>query len=286
MHEPYGSSGADTLTLKVISPLPPAGTAAPLLLRLTAPDGRPVTPADLIVAHTEKLHLLIVDETLTDYHHEHPKPTETPGEYRFDFKPRFGGVYHVWADVVPTSTGKQQYCSTKMQIAGDRATREQTVNRTAEVNDLRFDLDYDAEKEPLRVGSATFLHARVSQKDGSAFTQLEPVMGAFAHMVAFPTTLDSIAHVHPLGEEPTQPSQRGGPLLDFAFVPEKAGYYKIFLQTQIGGSNRFAAFGIEVAEALPVQKGAPTVFVCPMHPEVRQAVPGSCPSCGMALINK
>jgi Cu+-exporting ATPase len=30
-------------------------------------------------------------------------------------------------------------------------------------------------------------------------------------------------------------------------------------------------------------QGSPTVYTCPMHPEIRQAGPGACPKCGMAL---
>ena len=39
------------------------------------------------------------------------------------------------------------------------------------------------------------------------------------------------------------------------------------------------------AEAPPPPPAAPpgTIFTCPMHPEVRQLGPGSCPDCGMAL---
>jgi len=33
--------------------------------------------------------------------------------------------------------------------------------------------------------------------------------------------------------------------------------------------------------APPVAPG--TIFTCPMHPEIRQVGPGSCPICGMAL---
>jgi Cu+-exporting ATPase len=29
---------------------------------------------------------------------------------------------------------------------------------------------------------------------------------------------------------------------------------------------------------------APTIYTCPMHPQVREAVPGSCPICNMALV--
>ncbi|MDP2333228.1 MAG: YHS domain-containing protein, partial [Reyranella sp.] len=37
----------------------------------------------------------------------------------------------------------------------------------------------------------------------------------------------------------------------------------------------------EAAPATPVAPG--TIFTCPMHPEIRQVGPGSCPICGMAL---
>ena len=37
------------------------------------------------------------------------------------------------------------------------------------------------------------------------------------------------------------------------------------------------------AEALPPPAPPGTIFTCPMHPEVRQVGPGSCPLCGMAL---
>src|SRR5262252_7722195 len=35
------------------------------------------------------------------------------------------------------------------------------------------------------------------------------------------------------------------------------------------------------AAATPVKPG--TIYTCPMHPEIRQAGPGTCPICGMAL---
>jgi Cu+-exporting ATPase len=39
--------------------------------------------------------------------------------------------------------------------------------------------------------------------------------------------------------------------------------------------------GGKIAPAEPVPEG--TIYTCPMHPEIRQAGPGSCPICGMAL---
>src|ERR1700754_4592851 len=38
------------------------------------------------------------------------------------------------------------------------------------------------------------------------------------------------------------------------------------------------------ASAKPAESVAPgTIYTCPMHPEIRQEGPGSCPICGMAL---
>ena len=283
-HEPYGSSGADTLTTKVVSDIPAAGKSAAVTIRLTAPNGQPVTLEDLIVAHTQKIHLLIVEETLTDYHHEHPVPTGTPGEYRFDFAPRYGGIYHLWADLVPTSTGKQQYSQTLMQIEGPSPTPVRTINSTADAGDLRFEISRE-NNDPFHAKSATLIKAKVTTKDGRDFTALEPVMGAFAHMVAFPTALNSIAHIHPLGKEPEQPSERGGPDLSFYFVPEKEGYYKMFLQVQVDGRNRFAAFGVQGRASPPRLHRTRRIHVSDA-PGSPQPGPANCPKCGMPLMKK
>src|SRR5207245_3582038 len=51
------------------------GKPATLFLRLERITGQPVLPADLIETHTRRIHLLIIDSSLTHYHHEHPQPT-------------------------------------------------------------------------------------------------------------------------------------------------------------------------------------------------------------------
>ena len=49
--------------------------------------------------------------------------------------------------------------------------------------------------------------------------------------------------------------------------------------------SRFAAEPEKFLQPDPVQEEMPegTIYTCPMHPEVRQVGPGSCPICGMAL---
>src|SRR5262249_51737569 len=53
-----------------------------------------------------------------------------------------------------------------------------------------------------------------------------------------------------------------------------------------GCRAKFAAdpvkyLGPKPAETAPLPAG--TIYTCPMHPEIRQPTPGSCPICGMAL---
>ncbi|HSH37362.1 MAG TPA: heavy metal-binding domain-containing protein [Chthoniobacterales bacterium] len=260
-----------------------AGKTASTVIRLAGPNGQPVTLNDLEEAHTEKLHLLIVDDSLTDYHHEHPVPADRPGEYRFEFKPKHGGTYHVWADVLPTATGKQEYSKTTLKVAGTPGKAQKTTNTVAELDGYRFEWATEDNK-PLRVGGSALVKVRVNGSDGQPFKQLEPVMGAYAHMVAFPTDLKSVTHVHPTGPEPTTNTERGGSDLSFHVVPEQAGFQKFYLQTQIGGRDKFVAFGVDVVAGSANAANADAMYTCPMHPEVRQKGPGKCPKCGgMAL---
>lgn len=38
--------------------------------------------------------------------------------------------------------------------------------------------------------------------------------------------------------------------------------------------------------SMPTPDSAEAVYSCPMHPEVKQASPGSCPKCGMTLVKR
>jgi len=75
-----------------------AGASVPVVVKLATKDGKPVTSADLELAHTKLVHLLIVDASLTSYSHEHPVET-APGEWSFTFTPKQGGTYTVFADL-------------------------------------------------------------------------------------------------------------------------------------------------------------------------------------------
>jgi hypothetical protein len=226
-----------------------AGVETPVVIRLTDQSGRPVSAADLVVAHTKRVHLLIVDASLTDYQHIHPDEVPgRPGDWAFNFKPRAGGAYKLFADLLPQSTGAQEYSVAEFTVNG--ATRElaPTLNNVAEVDGYRFELAFE-DGAPLVAGQAALVKVRVFNSDGQPFNALEPLMGAFAHGVGFTADRRGVLHVHPLGREPEQDHERGGPEMSFHLLPERAGFLKFFVQVQIGGRDYFAGYGLDVQSA-------------------------------------
>jgi hypothetical protein len=203
----------------------------------------PLQPKDLREVHTKKIHLLIVDPSLDDYHHEHPVPTEVAGEYAFRFTPRKAGAYRAYADVQPLLTGFQEYAPAAIGDGAASGVVEKAYPRSGQAGDLRYELAFDA--ETLHAGTPVAAHVRVT-KAGAPFEGLEPVMAAFAHLVGFHEGGTVVLHMHPIESRALGESDRGGPDLSFRFFAETPGYYRLFLQTQVGGEAQFVPFGIEV----------------------------------------
>ena len=66
--------------------------------------------------------------------------------------------------------------------------------------------------------------------------------------VGWPTQDDfrTVTHVHPMGKEPTNAGDRGGPELMFHLEPSKPGFVKLFAQVKVGGKEIFVPFGVMV----------------------------------------
>lgn len=203
--------------------------------------GKYLTESGLKTAHTKKLHLLVIDPSLTEYHHLHPTVIKD-GEWGVDFIPVSAGTFRVWADVTRSDTGKQEF------VINDIGTpyKERNINRVTNLSsssgEYNFDLILDGD---LKAGEATMAKI-IANKNDVPFSGLEPVMGAFAHVVGFSEDYKSIMHIHPMGNEPENTNERGGPVLEFHIEPKKPGFVKIFAQFRIDGKDIFVPFGVIV----------------------------------------
>ncbi len=221
------------------------GEPTTLTLSLTAKNGKPVAPADLQVAHTEKLHLLIVDPSLSDYHHEHPVPKKDGKVLTFKLTPRKAGPYRVFVDVLPEATRRHLYLVADLAGTGAGGPIEgRELVTSAQVDGYSFELML-----PAVVKEGTTLNGElgIKDRDGKVVTQLEPVMGAYAHLVGFFEDRKTVEHMHPMGAEPTAPSDRGVGKLRFRVTPTKSGLMKLFAQVKLDGKERFAPFTLNIA---------------------------------------
>ncbi len=255
--------------------LPQAGGPNRFLVRLATSSGKPIGPLDLMEVHTRKLHLLIVDPTLTDYQHVHPEATGTPGEWSFQFSPKFPAIYRVFADFTPLVTGRSLYANADIKveptapasltpptglpavaasILGTAAITPSTVeccgdpnpplSWTQDVAGCHFVLSPSA--LPVRAGQPVDLSLLITRPDGAPVA-LEPIMGAFAHVVAFDADRSGFAHLHPNQADPLAPPDPVRPSLPFKLTIPRPGRYVIWAQVRPGGHEVFVPFWFEVA---------------------------------------
>ena len=212
------------------------------VLRITN-NGKGVDLNQLEEVHDRKIHLLVVDSTLTDYHHVHPTPTKVAGEYQFSFVPQ-KKAYRLWVDITPKVTGEQTFLVVDLGDFEKTDPPVKTLSKESTVGGYTFRLNLE---NALVVGQPAMATVDVTDQAAKPVTALQPVMGAFAHVVGFSEDLRTIAHIHPMGPEPKTPQERGGPTLSFHLEPKKAGFLKLFVQTRIGDKDFFAPLGVNVS---------------------------------------
>lgn len=225
------------------------GDGKPVTVTLHVHDatGAPMGPDQFQTVHEQKLHVLVVDPSLSDYSHVHPQSLGN-GQWRFSFLPRFDRPYRLWLDATPVG-GRQHYAMVTINESGKRVPAQKRLSTHEHMGGLEATLSFDA---PPRAGEMTAARIDLS-RGGKPFAALEPVMGAYAHIVGIGEDWRSIAHVHPLGAGPHAPGDRGGPQLRFHLEPAQAGYLALWTQLRVDGKDVFIPFGIE---AQPEQSGS------------------------------
>ena len=218
---------------------------------LKTASGKPVAPEDLMVAHTKKMHLLIADPTLADYQHVHPDATRTPGEWTFRFTPRLPGTYRIFADFTPVATNRGLYANVDLPVAGgETAASAGAISPRPALQAWSYDgggyhFTLRPAAQPLQARQVVDLKFRVVRPDGGP-VPMEPVMGAYAHLVAFDEARSGFAHLHPAELDLSQHPDATKPELSFKITIPKAGRYVIWAQVNLAGREMFVPFWFDV----------------------------------------
>ena len=197
--------------------------------------GKVLGPEDLTTTYTKKLHTMVVDHGLNDYHHLHPKYDAASGLFTCQFTPRTGQAYRAWHDF--TRIGSDMPTHIKNEIPAGRAYEippsiQHTREASAEGVTIRID-----SMTPLKAGKANILRISVSDDTGHIVRDLAPIMGASAHLAGFSKDGEHFIHCHPIA------GGLGSGILQFHLAPEWAGHTKFFLQLNRAGREITIPFG-------------------------------------------
>ena len=203
-------------------------------LAIREPDSNLLVRAFRTV-HEKTLHLFIVSRDLEYFAHVHPEQLKD-GSFRLDH-PLASGEYMLIADFLPED-GPTQMIQRAIIVsktgAGGRAGRGSAI-QPAWDDDLRVSM----KAENLVAGKEGRLTFTVTDaKTGAPVTDLEPYLGAPAHMLIVRRDLSDAVHEHP------EEQLTGGPTVSFHPVIPAAGDYKLWIQFQRQG--RVFTFPFEV----------------------------------------
>ena len=218
-------------------------------------DGAPIT--DLVLSHERMVHLIVVRTDLGVYTHLHPEQTTQPGEFVVEAELPTAGNYWLFAEVT-RANGEHAVVRELLSVAGETAAWEGLAAEKTEqvVEGVRVTL---AGAESIRVGETAAFTFEVEDAASSKPVQdLQPYLGAPAHVVTLDEGGEAFAHVHgtlPVSEELAHGGHGGqseygshgdapaafGPTITASHVFTKAGIYKVWFEFQTSQGHPLVA---------------------------------------------
>ena len=233
------------ISLQPIGEISP-GASTMFDLYLYDHQGQGIAYEDIVVSHTERIHLMAVDPSLSDYQHLHPQPAGAPGYYQFEITPTKAGTYHVFLDFISLTSQRRVLAKSEFLVPGEPSYvaigQSDRISQDGYSYTLRTPLSGG-----FPVGEESQLELEVASTEGEGHPEFGLVMGAYAHLVVFDEAGRGFAHLHPQNpfidqQDPFDPDLR------FSFFPGDVGKYRLWAQLRVDGEERFVPFDIEVVD--------------------------------------
>ncbi len=207
-------------------------------VQVLSPKGELILPHELAITHTERIHMMLIHESYQDYHHLHPTPLGPTGEWTFSFQPRLPGNYEIYVECVPIKTRSQAI--TTGALVAENVEKPEILQSTLPDS---IDVVWNFDAETVRKKRWNDFSVQVVDKGGNA-VNLEKVMDAYAHVVAFLPGRIGFAHIHPIEDEATLVDNTAQ--VDFTFFTNEPGTYKLWAQIMIDGQMHYIPRDVEV----------------------------------------
>lgn len=191
---------------------------------------------ELIESHTKKLHFITYDAALKEFNHVHP--TFENGVWTAKLNLPVDGNYFFWAQGTQLDKSEFSSLSHGMIMGGAKE------NPVLPLGDVRIGVDKNTKvtlaKSKLKAGKMAMVNFTISRTDGKK-PQLSPYLGAFAHVIATPTSGDEMIHVHPMeGKKPATG------MLHATFPKE--GTYRLWIQLIDQGELKTIPLSVTVSK--------------------------------------
>lgn len=213
----------------------PTLTGVRLRLAVTHPATRAIVRKFWMV-HERPLHLFVIGDGLEYFTHDHPVQ-QRDGVFMLDVRLPRRGPYMAIAEFLPEGATPQMF----QQVFTTGEPFARPVNPAVDVAPKTVDgarVSLDASK--ATAGGAKPLAFRLEDAvSGTPVGDLEPYLGASAHLLIVAVDLTEAVHAHPVEAGP-------GPAIAFAPLVPRPGRYKVWIQFQRAGRVSTAAFVIEV----------------------------------------
>ena len=232
-----------TLEVRSDPPTPEAGKPAQLTIVVQSRETKQsVTEFDTV--HERQIHFMVVSADMQHFAHEHPA-IGSSGKFTLDYAFPTGGEYHLFADVAPKGAGSQILMQ-PIRVNGPAQTVAGNARFTPTLTDTVNGVQIHLATEPTKFPVGRSLNITFTVKDaatGASITDLEPYLGAMAHLMLIHEDGVTFVHSHPDETDPTNGHQ--GSLTFLARFP-KPGFYRGWLQYQRAGVVETATFTWQV----------------------------------------
>ena len=185
------------------------------------------------VVHERSMHLFVIGDGLQFFAHEHPVQ-QPDGVFMIDLALPRPGPYMAIAEFLPEGGTAQMFQQVFTTGSAIDSAPLPSVDAAAKIVDgLRVSVDVSG----LPAGEASPLAFRIEDAaSGGEVTDLEPYLGARAHLLIVAVDLTEAIHGHP---------EDGRPALTFLPIIPRAGRYKLWLQIQRRGQVTTVPFVID-----------------------------------------
>ena len=196
------------------------------------------------IVHERPMHLFVVGEGLEFFAHEHPIQ-QADGVFMLDLTLPRAGAYMAIAEFLPEGGTPQTFQQAFTTGTAFGRSARPAIDETPKIVD-GMRVSVDASK--VKAGDTRPLAFRIEDAaTGAPVPDLEPYLGARAHLLVVSADLTEAIHGHP-NEEASGAGQRAGDqgtAVSFEPLMPRAGVYKVWIQFQRAGRVSTAAFVIE-----------------------------------------